>query len=522
MIAREPVLILGAGINGCAIARELAINRVPVCLVDVQDIAAGATAYSSRLIHGGLRYLEYGEFDLVRESLAERGRLLRLAPQYVQPLELFIPIASRFGGLLNAGASFFGWSRRLPPSKGRGVALVRMGLGLYDTYARDPSLPRHTCRRVGKPGAPPVDTQAFSWLCSYHDAQIAFPERFTVALLKDARQVAAEAGIPLDVFTYHDVRLDGKTAIIRGRNGVGEGRELQPCAIINATGAWVDQTLTRLQISSRRLIGGTKGSHLVSFHNGLRDALNDRGIYAEAADGRPIFVLPLSGATLIGTTDLPFTGDPSSAVATDPEIEYLLGVVNQVFPQFGLTRSDIAFHYSGVRPLPYAPTDRPAAITRRHWLEPNSGSPVPMYSVIGGKLTTCRSLAEQTVGVLLKRLDLPAVATSRERPIPEDRILASAGKKERPAPATTDFLADTSISVGHVGSALDSEWVHTLSDLIERRLMLLYHQRLTRACLVHCAQLMAEARLITSENIAHEVEHAQRRLLEHYGRHLDG
>src|SRR3954452_2281170 len=121
----QPVLILGAGINGAALARELVLNGVPVWVVDQADIASGATAYSSRLIHGGLRYLEYGEFDLVRESLAERTRLLRLAPHLVHPLRLFIPVRNRFGGTWNFLKRFLGLSAGKPPASGRGRYLVQ-------------------------------------------------------------------------------------------------------------------------------------------------------------------------------------------------------------------------------------------------------------------------------------------------------------------------------------------------------------------------------------------------------------
>src|SRR5437764_8062475 len=128
----QPVLILGAGINGAAIARELVLNGVPVHVVDQADIASGTTAYSSRLIHGGLRYLEYGEFDLVRESLTERQRLLKLAPRFVSPLQLFIPVRNRFGGLVSSARRFLHLEGKSPTAKSRGLCLARMGLWLYD------------------------------------------------------------------------------------------------------------------------------------------------------------------------------------------------------------------------------------------------------------------------------------------------------------------------------------------------------------------------------------------------------
>ena len=178
----QPVLILGAGINGAAIVRELALNGVSVCLVDTADLAFGATAYASRLIHGGLRYLEYGEFDLVRESLAERTRLLRLAPQFVRPLRLFIPIENRFGGLWRSAERFLfkggRGNRAARPSRfaeSRGLYLVQMGFRMYDTYARDPELPKHATHRRTQEDAIEVNAK-YHWLCSYYDAQIRFPE----------------------------------------------------------------------------------------------------------------------------------------------------------------------------------------------------------------------------------------------------------------------------------------------------------------------------------------------------------
>src|SRR5262245_13763728 len=181
----QPVLILGAGINGAALARELVLNGVPVWVVDTADLASGATAYSSRLIHGGLRYLEYGELDLVRESLAERTRLLRLAPQYVRPLRLFIPVRRRWAGLWGAARRFLRLGTAGGTSAGRGLFLVRTGLWMYDRFARDPLLPERAVYRADDPRVPGVDLQSFRWECAYSDAAIRFPERFVVALLQD-------------------------------------------------------------------------------------------------------------------------------------------------------------------------------------------------------------------------------------------------------------------------------------------------------------------------------------------------
>ncbi len=423
-VHKSPILILGAGINGAALARELVLAGMPVVVVDTGDLARGATAYSSRLIHGGLRYLEYGEFDLVRESLAERTRLLRLAPQFVRPLKLFIPVRNRWGGLWESAMRFLKLRRAAcETSPHRGLWLVRAGLKLYDWYARDPTLPRHQVLSANSPLVPPVDRRQYPWLCAYYDAQVRYPERFVVALFEDARRLADEQQLDFQLLTYHRASLAGSTVTVEALpDGGGTTTAIapfQPAAIINATGPWVDRTLEQLHLPAKNLMGGTKGSHFITAHAGLRTAVEAGGIYTEAGDGRPIFILPFGRSALVGTTDLPYSGDPANAVASDAEIDYLLSAVQLVFPQIGLTRADVQLHYSGVRPLPRVDVAIPAAITRRHWLEEHAGGEVPFFSVIGGKLTTCRSLAETSVATIRARLGLSAAPrTSRDRPLP--------------------------------------------------------------------------------------------------------
>lgn len=551
-LSGRPVLILGAGINGAALARELLLSGVGVVVVDQGDLAGGATAYSSRLIHGGLRYLEYGEFDLVRESLEERGRLLRLAPQFVHPLKLRIPISRRLGGFMPSIRRFFGMPAR--PAVERGLWLVRLGLWLYDRYARDPQLPPHRVQRRGI-GASPVDPR-YRWLCSYYDAQIRYPERFVVALFDDARQLAQRQRIEFQLLTYHRVELDGSsTRVYANRPGTAEAvHTFVPAAIVNATGAWVDRTLCELGLSVAPLMGGTKGSHFVSHHAGLRAAVASGGFYTEASDGRPVFVLPLADTVLVGTTDLPFHGDPADAVPTEAELDYLLAVVNRLLPDVRLTRGDIDFSYCGVRPLPCGDASRPAAITRRHWMEEHAGAALPTFSIVGGKLTTCRSLAESSAKTIRTRLGLPAVAvTSRERPVPGaqnyppsaealERRWRELGEAHGAAPAQiravwllrgsdTEALLPllaaegwanldgTELPVAFARWVVRHEWVHRLGDLIERRLMLLY-QPITAACLRQLAELLAEAELILPEQIDAEIQATIQRLHQHFGKRL--
>lgn len=566
---QQPVLILGAGINGAALARELALNGVPVVVVDTADVAFGATSYSSRLIHGGIRYLEYGEFDLVRESLGERNRLLILAPHLVRELRLFIPVRKRFGGLVTSARRFLGWERKRRPGEPapeRGQWLVDLGLWMYDRYSKlanakekgrleQPYFPQRETHDVGEPGTPRVNPQRYRWLCSYSDGQVRFPERFTLALFEDARQLAAAAGVRFELLTYHRATLAGRDVRIESVAGQYESPPaFQPAAIINATGAWVDFTLQSLAVPARKMMGGTKGSHFFTHHQGLREALQGEAIYAEAIDGRPVFVLPFGDATLVGTTDIPFTERPETAVASDKELDYLVDTVNSIVADVRLTRGDIAWHYSGVRPLPAVDAATPSAVTRRHWLEEHREAPLPLYSIIGGKLTTCRSLAEEAAATILTRLGLPVRANSRERYLPggdnyprregsllsEQKTLADShnlsmnqvaamwklcGTQIRDVLAgqgawSGRSLAGTNLPIEFCRWSIDHEWVARLDDLVERRLMLLYEPGLCRATLDELADLLIVAGHLASPNKEAEITRVVTRLQAHFGRSL--
>ncbi|HEX3999674.1 MAG TPA: glycerol-3-phosphate dehydrogenase/oxidase [Pirellulales bacterium] len=563
MPAPYPVLILGAGINGAALARELALNGLGVVIVDERDVASGATAASSRLIHGGLRYLEHREFALVRESLAERTRLLRLAPQFVRPLRLFIPLSNRIGGLTSAARRFIGLNvGARPTGAARGLWAVRIGLSLYDAYAHDPSLPRRKLFKANSAGAVAVDPKKYRWMYAYSDAQAIYPERFALALLEDARRLSRQAGMPFRLFTYHRATLDGQIAHVAPLDQIGRSTgesafSFAPAAIINATGAWVDRTLAALKIPSQRLIGGTKGSHFVTYDPALRDRLAGRGIYAEATDGRPIFVLPIGNGTLVGTTDLIYDDDPAAAIASPEELRYLLDAVSALFADLRLSEKDLEMHYCGVRPLPYCGPETPAAVTRRHILQANPNCAVPFFSIIGGKLTTCRSLAEETAATILARLGLPHSRNSRDRPLPggeaypadaaaaaheknrlaekfrmpheaieavwlllgtrTDAVLTEAGCADEAAPK---FVAGTPMPRAFVRWVIQNEWATTLDDIVERRLMLVYHAGLSRRTLADLAQLLSECGRLPRDRTVAEVNAAVERLQTRFGKRV--
>ena len=560
-VSPPPVLILGAGINGCCVARELVLNGVPVVIVDRHDIATGATAKSSRLIHGGVRYLEYGDFGLVRESLAERARLLRLAPQFVKPLRLHIPVRRRTGGLMQSALRFLRFDRlaagrrlakRLPISE-RGLWTIRIGLWLYDLIARDSTLPRHSVARLGDHAAPRVDANKYRWLCAYSDAQILYPERFVIALLEDARREAERTGVDFRVFTYHQTELDGPTARLRPIDSPGQVTfELQPGTIVNATGAWGDLTLGDLRIPSPQLFGGTKGSHIITRQPGLVAALGGDAIYAEAADGRLVFVLPFGESVLIGTTDEPITESPEVVVATPEDVSYLVGMVNVVFSDVRLTVADVDAHYCGVRPLPNVNAARAGAIPRGHWIETNTAGPVPVDTLIGGKLTTCRAFGELAGDRILQRLGVKRTAGTQTRAIPGRGDYPAAPEqlaaRLRAISDDTGFSADqvaavwdlvgtdardilsaaregdranlpgTLIPLAFIDWSIAHEWVRHVEDLVERRLMLAWAPGLCRETLVSLADGLCRAGRIDATGIESEIAAATARVERYYGR----
>jgi glycerol-3-phosphate dehydrogenase len=384
------VVIIGAGINGAGIARDAAMRGLKVLLIEKGEPGEGTTVASTRLIHGGLRYLEHFEFGLVHESLREREILLRSAPHLVRPLAIAIPIYKQ--------------------SK-RGWLTIRAGMILYDLLSWGKSLPRHrmlsraeTLNRWAG-----LNPDGLIGSALYYDAQVEFPERLVMDNVLSAREFGAE------VLTHTRVTKlvveDGKVSGVEFVRE--EGQFAEASVVINAAGPWIDQVLERVVVKSPKLIGGTKGSHIVvpPFPGAPANA-----IYLEArSDGRPIFIIPWNKLYLIGTTDVRFEGDPDDVRCEPWEIDYLLSETNLALPGAHLTRDSIVDTYSGVRPLPVTNDKDEQSITRRHFIRQHPQLP-NLLSIVGGKLTTYRSLAEECVDLIFQKLgrDSPPCRTATE------------------------------------------------------------------------------------------------------------
>lgn len=373
------VIIIGAGINGAGIARDAAMRGLKVLVVDKGDVGGGTSSWSTRLIHGGLRYLEHFELGLVRESLRERETLLRIAPHLVKPLPLVMPIYKR---------------------NQRGPWTIRAGMIAYDLLSIGKSLRWHkmlsrdeTLERV-----PGLNPEGLLGSARYYDAQVTFAERLVLENILAAVECGAKVltYAPVTSFVVENDSVAGVEFITddgpqRARAGL----------VINAAGPWVDCLLERAPVESPKLIGGTKGSHIVlpKFPGAPKNA-----VYLEAQrDQRPFFVIPWNRKYLIGTTDVRFEDDPDQVRCELWEVDYLLNETNLAFPQARLTRKDIFYTYSGVRPLPRTSETAAEDITRRHFIREHPKLK-NLLSIVGGKLTTYRSLAEECVDLVFRKL----------------------------------------------------------------------------------------------------------------------
>lgn len=407
------VVILGAGINGVGLFRDLCAQGINCMIVDKGDFGSGTSAAPSRLIHGGLKYLETGEFGLVAQSTLERNLLLKNAPHCVSPLPTIIPIFSWSKGIWAALRTLFG-STNAPRS--RGAILIKIGLMIYDFYgSRNQVMPRH--RLVGRNKAlqeMPTLTKSIVATGTYYDAQITHPERLVLELIMDG----LEANKCSRAINYTSL-ISSSEGILTLEPKTGGGTiSVRPKLVVNAAGPWIDNVNALLGAHSK-LIGGTKGSHILLKHDELVKSLAGRMIYFEADDGRICLVFNYLGRALIGSTDIA-ADNPDSVRCEAEEIDYLLETLGALMPEMKFAREQIVYAYSGIRPLPTSDASRPGLISRDHSApiaEPDGSRPFPIISLVGGKWTTFRGFAEEVADTVLERLEQSRKVTTRSMAI---------------------------------------------------------------------------------------------------------
>ena len=442
------LLVIGGGITGAGIARDAARRGLAVGLVEKDDFASGTSSRSSRLIHGGVRYLEHGYLHLVFEASRERRRLLALAPHLVRPLQFTWPVYR--------GA-------RVPRWK------LFAGLALYDTLALFRNVGRH--RRLdstevleAEPHLAGTDLRggATYWDAATEDA------RLTLANVLDAAHSSAT------VLNY--VELKGLTfangagaavtgAIVRDRRG-GSEFPVQARLVVNACGPWTDEVARMEDPSARATVRGTKGVHISvpAARVGNVGAVT----MLSPDDGRVLFTLPSGTHTIIGTTDTRTSEHPHEVRAARGDVRYLLSACNRFFPDARLTEDDVVAAWAGIRPLVARRKGAdPASASREHHIR---ASACNVLTITGGKLTTYREMAEQCVDVALRQLG------TRVRPCDT----ASAPLPgQRPAAAATDvrLVNELPWRDADMEHAVRAELAETIGDLLIRRTTLAFEQR---------------------------------------------
>lgn len=509
------LIVVGAGINGAGIARDAAMRGLRVLLLDKGDISSGTTQWATRLIHGGLRYLEHYEFALVRESLRDREAILHVAQHLVKPLGFLVPIYDR---------------------SSRGPLMIRLGMTVYDALSYDRSMNRHKMlsRKKVEEREPGLNPEGLKAAAFYYDAQVEYAERVAVENAISARNSGAT------IITYANVeRLIMENGNVKGVEFTdvfeGERYTARAPVTVNVAGPWVDEVLADLHRPGTdenvgRFMGGTKGSHLIV--DPFPGAPEGEALYVEARkDGRPYFIVPWNGRYLIGTTDLRYEGNLDHVSASEDEIQYLLDETNYVIPEARLSREDVLFTYAGVRPLPYNPEGETGGVTRSHVVFDHAkggsaaggkvksqSAELPqvggLLSIIGGKLTTYLNLSRQTVDAVFEKLDRKAPkSTSRKVPLPGsetsdfeafaagfrsastipevlcDRLLKLYGVRaaevlkvgeddpELLTPLSSIVSVETALIGAEVIWALREEMAQTLSDVLLRRTMAGYGPR---------------------------------------------
>jgi glycerol-3-phosphate dehydrogenase len=544
-LGRTRVVIVGGGINGIATFRDLALQGVDVVLVERADFASGATAASSHMIHGGIRYLENGEFRLVRESVRERNDLLRTAPHFVRPLQTTIPIYATFAGILSAPLRFL-THRSGAPSE-RGAVLIKIGLVFYDFFSRGGrEVPRHRFarRRRTHEQLPALDPKV-KYSATYFDAGVRDPERLAIDVLLDG--LAAHPGA--HAVSYVEAIGSSESGVRLRDRETGREFDLAADVVVNATGPWADLTNAALGMPSQ-LTGGTKGSHIVLDHPELLAATGGREIFFEHEDGRIVLIYPLRDRVLVGTTDLP--ADPAEpAVCTEEEVDYFFALVRHVFPAIEVDRSSIVYRFSGIRPLPRHGDLQPGFVSRDYRVETveRPGAP-PVLTLVGGKWTTFRALgesladrvlallgAERRTGTLGRGIgggrDFPRdPAAWRDRhlagqsPARREVLFERYGTRAREVAAELEagddvLLLDGAFSERELGYLVRTERVVHLADLVFRRSDLAFAGRVDREAVEELGAAVARAADWDDLRLDREIEDCLRLLREH-GAAIDG
>jgi glycerol-3-phosphate dehydrogenase len=539
---RTQVVVIGGGINGISTFRDLALQGVDVLLVERNDFASGASAASSHMVHGGIRYLENGEFRLVHESVTERNDLLKTAPHFVKPLKTTVPIYHFWSGLVQAPLKFV-FGRAGKPVE-RGAALIKIGLTIYDLFV-GPG--RHTPwhRFRGKTASlrelPRLNPKV-KYTATYFDASMHDPERLALDVLTDGLESSRSA----HALNYVEATGFTGTGVTLHDRETGDVFTVEADAVVNASGPWADLTNEALG-KPTRFMGGTKGSHIVLDNPELVAATGGREIFFEHSDGRIVLIYPLKGRVMVGTTDL--AADPAEpARCTEEEVDYFLDLIGDVFPDIAVGREQIVYRFSGIRPLPASDASSTGQISRDYRLVVDSTRGIPLVTLVGGKWTTFRALGETLSDLVLEHIGVPRAVSTKHRAIGGGRdfpmsprargvwlrsripgsgtrgnvLLARYGTRASTVWDTIEAehdepLAGDRLSTRELAWMVDHEHIVHLTDVILRRTDLAFTGSVTYELLGRIAGALAPLLSWDETRVAREIDEAASELRDAHG-----
>lgn len=542
------VLIIGAGVNGIGTFRDLALQGVDVLMIDKSDFCSGASSASSHMIHGGIRYLENGEFQLVREAVQERNFLLSNAPHYVKPLQTVIPVFKWFSGLLNAPLKFLGL---LDTPSERGLIVIKIGLLLYDLFNGSQNiLPKHqiVSRSDTKKKFPHINPEV-KVTAQYFDAAMHSPERICIEMILDGETANPEA----HAINYVAIENASGEEVVLKDQLTGQSFHVQPKIVINAAGPWIDFVNGKMDLPTQ-YIQGTKGSHLILNNPALRNTIGDNEFFFENKDGRMVLIYPLLDSVLVGTSDIPIQ-DPEQARCTQEEIDYFIDMINLIFPDIPVTHNQIIFQYSGVRPLPASEARTTGQISRNHSIKvipPGEKFEIPIFCLVGGKWTSFRKFSEEVTDKSLRALNRNREISTRDIPIGggrnypissaayeewiESHVIKSLNSRKRVVQLFERYGTRSSDILDVISTREDEPLAHLpefsqceiqfltreekvihLDDFILRRSMLSKQERISSDIIEELAHVIGEELSWSASHIEKEIDRTVELLRENHG-----
>jgi glycerol-3-phosphate dehydrogenase len=383
------VIVIGGGITGAGVARDAALRGLSCLLLEKGDFASGVTSKSTRLIHGGLRYLANFEVDLVAESLRERAILRRMAPYLIHPIPLIIPIYK---------------------DDPRGRAIISLGIHLYDLLSHEHDIPHYftSGREKTLSFEPRLNQDGLTGSALFYDHQIMMPERLVIENIIGARQAGASV---LNYVRAEKIEETNAGIMVTARDVLTNQRySFRSQVLINAAGPWIDSVRKAGNIDQKKIIFPTKGIHLVL------PKLSDQALFVTSRDGRMFFIIPLDKWSLIGTTDTEYDEDLDEVHATRDDVDYLITESRRVLPGLNITREAILYTYAGIRPLAFAGASE-SKISRKHRVV-REGRTRRIITIAGGKLTTYRNMAKDVVDTACKALGVRTTCVTDKKPFP--------------------------------------------------------------------------------------------------------